>query len=182
MQFRNTRECYGLITQLLHWGIVALIVYQLVLVGLFEPLKDGVQKSDLIMTHKAVGFSILLLVLIRLVWRALNPVPELPETVTDDERTWSRISHIALYVLMLILPLSGWLMSSAAGYSINYFSLFEVPVLLPENETLEDIFHEVHEVLAGLLVLAVFIHFMAAMKHHFINKDGVLKRIVPFWK
>jgi cytochrome b561 len=95
------------------------------------------------------------------------------------QRTASHIGHTALYVLMLAIPLSGWLMSSAKGYQTVWFGVLPLPDLLGKDKQLGDMLAELHGALNGLMMLIVVIHALAALKHHFIDRDDVLKRMLP---
>lgn len=179
MQFRNSEARFGAVAQLFHWLIVALIVTQYVLVQIFEDMPLGMAKIKMIGNHKAVGMTVLMLAVLRLIWRWANPVPPLPGTLKSYERRLAHISHILLYVLIFSIPLSGWIMSSVANIPVSYFGLFTFPDLVGPNKSLVDQVKEVHEILNVILLVTVAVHVAAALKHHFILKDNVLKRMLP---
>ncbi len=180
MKLRNTTARWGAVSQLLHWVIVALIITQFVLASIAEDLPLGMEKLATIARHKSVGITILALAVVRLVWRWVNPTPELPGTLKPYERVLARVTHGTLYALLFAMPLSGWMMSSARNFPVSWFNLVQLPDLVPPSQTLYEIMHETHEILATVLVVAVALHVLAALKHHFILRDDVLRRMLPF--
>jgi cytochrome b561 len=180
MQVRNSDRRYGAVAQLLHWTIVVLVITQFVLAEIAEDQPAlSLEKLAVLARHKSVGMTILMLALIRLLWRWANPVPALPAGVPGWQARVARITHVALYTLIIAQPLSGWLMSSAKAYSVSWFGLFEFPNLVAKSESTFDAMHETHEVLATLLAVVAIVHAAAALKHHFYDRDDVLKRMLP---
>lgn len=180
MAIRNTRERWGSLSQLLHWLIVALIALQaaLGLTGILLPL--GVQKLAVLARHKSIGITILGLAVLRLLWRWLNPTPPLPANLRPHERVLAHFTHVALYVLLFAMPLTGWIMSSARGFSVSWFNRFQLPDLVPKSETLYGAMVKTHAALAITLGLIVALHIAGALKHHFVLKDDILRRMLPF--
>jgi cytochrome b561 len=119
---------------------------------------------------------------LRLLWRLKNPAPELPSGMTPLERRLARGTHIAFYVLLFAMPLTGWLMSSAKNYSVSWFGLFTWPDLIGKNEHAFDLLRSTHHLLGKVLFAIAVLHILAALKHHFWNKDDVLRRMLPFTK
>jgi len=179
MAIRNTRERWGAVSQLLHWLIVALIALQaaLGLTGLMLPL--GVAKLATLARHKSIGITILGLATVRLLWRWVNPTPPLPSNLRPHERFLARFTHAALYVLLFAMPLTGWTMSSARGFPVSWFNLFELPDLVPKSTALYNTLVVTHAVLACSLALVVALHVAGAVKHHFVLKDNTLRRMLP---
>ena len=179
MPIRNTRERWGSVSQLLHWLIVGLIALQaaLGLTGIMLPL--GVQKLAVLARHKSIGITILALATLRLSWRWLNPTPPLPSNLKPYERFLARFTHAALYVLLFALPLTGWTMSSARGFPVSWFNLFQLPDLVPKSKALYDALVTTHATLAITLALTVALHIAGALKHHFVLKDDTLRRMLP---
>ena len=180
MSIRNTRERWGPLSQFLHWLIVALIALQaaLGLTGLMLPL--GLEKLVVLARHKSIGITILGLALLRLLWRWLNPIPPLPSNLKPHERFLAHFTHAALYVLLFAMPLTGWMMSSARGFPVSWFNLYQLPDLVPKSESIYDAMVTTHAVLAIALALTVVLHIAAALKHHFVLKDDTLRRMLPF--
>jgi cytochrome b561 len=180
MPLRNTTLGWGTVSQAFHWTIVALVATQVVLALIADDLPAGMQKLALLARHKSVGITILLLAVARLAWRAANPVPELPSTLKPYERALARCTHFALYALLFAMPLTGWMMSSARGFPVSWFGLVQLPDLVPTDRGLYETFHDTHEMLARVLGVAVLLHVVGALKHHFVLRDGVLRRMLPF--
>jgi len=127
--------------------------------------------------HKSFGAIILTLIFLRLFWRLLNVQPSDPEGTTPMQSKMASLMHGGLYLLMFAQPLAGILMSQAAGIPVSFFGLFEFPVFLDKNIPLAEFFRSVHGIVWILLVLAVIGHVSAALYHHFVQKDDVLKRM-----
>jgi cytochrome b561 len=180
MQLKNSSERYGAIAQLLHWSIVALIVTQYVLAKQAEGAGSLLKKAMLLTSHKNYGMTILVLVIIRMIWRWSNPTPSMPDTVKGWQKPLVHLTHFGLYALILLTPLVGWMMSSAKNYSVSYFGLFTWPNLVAPNEQLFETLKTLHKVLAYAMGNLALLHIAAALKHHFIDKDNVLLRMLPF--
>jgi cytochrome b561 len=180
MTIRNTTVRWGSLAQLLHWVIVALIITQFVLANLEGDLPLGMAKLAMLARHKSVGITILALAIIRLIWRWTNPTPELPNTLRPYERVLAKFTHFMLYALLIAMPITGWIMSSARKFPVSWFSLIQLPDLVAPSRPLYEAMHETHEILAWTLVGVAVLHAAAAIKHHFILKDDVLRRMLPF--
>jgi cytochrome b561 len=179
MAIRNTVYRWGAVAQLLHWVIVALIITQFTLATLFDDLPSGARKLALLARHKSVGITILMLAILRLLWRRTNPIPPLPDTLKPWERRLARLTHALLYALLFAVPLAGWTMSSARGFPVSWFGFFTLPDLVPKNKALYELLVTTHGVLAWTLGVVAIIHMLAALKHHFVLKDDVLRRMLP---
>jgi cytochrome b561 len=180
MAIRNTTVRWGALSQIFHWVIVALIITQFVLANQYDNLPLGMAKLAVIARHKSVGITIFALAVLRLAWRLLNPTPLLPNTLKPYERVLANLTHYGLYAILFIMPLTGWIMSSARNFPVSWFSLFQLPDLVAPSRPLYDAMHETHEILAWTLVGLATLHVLAALKHHFILKDDTLKRMLPF--
>ena len=139
---------------------------------------------DLIQIHKSWGFVAFVLVLIRIAWRCVTPTPGLPPGMPRWQRAASRVSHLLLYVLLIVMPVSGWLYASASevqdlfGIRNQVFGLFELPdPFQPGSRELAERFGRVHGLASKLLVALVAVHVLAALKHHFVDRDTVLVRM-----
>lgn len=174
-----TPQQYTGTAKVLHWLVALLIIGLFALGQYMSDLSMSPRKLQLYSWHKWFGVTVFLLVLIRLSWRLTHQPPPLPAQMPKWQRTASHIGHAALYVLMLAIPLSGWLMSSAKGYQTVWFGVLPLPDLLGKDKQLGDMLAELHGALNGLMMLIVVIHALAALKHHFIDRDDVLKRMLP---
>lgn len=179
MQLKNDESRYGVVAQLFHWTIVVLIIVQFVLANRASDLPLGIAKVAVLARHKSFGITILALMLLRLVWRLINTVPAEPSDVPQWQRIAARISHIALYVLLIATPIVGWLMSSARNFPVSWFGLVTLPDFIAPNRPAYDFLHEAHEVMALTLLGLALLHVAAALKHHFIDRDNVLRRMLP---
>ncbi len=183
MTIKNTDNSYGTIAKAFHW-VMFLILLGMVAVGyyMYELPADTPQqmgyKFGLYDYHKSFGILILLLVVLRLGWRMINPVPKMPGGMRKIEIFSAHAMHVLLYIMMFIQPLSGWLMSSYGGHPVKFFGSV-LPALADKDKALGDIFHEVHEITAALLIALFAIHVAAALFHHFIRKDDVMKKMLP---
>lgn len=178
MRIKNTANAYGWLAQLLHWVVVVLVIAQYVLVNMAESADTRMQMFTLFARHKSIGVTIFTLALIRLLWRFMNTQPTLPSGMPHWQQSLAKITHWLLYALIILLPVTGLLGSAANNYPVSWFGVFTIPAIIGPNEALADVFHDVHGVLAGTLALIASIHLLAALKHHFINKDDVLRRMI----
>lgn len=180
MAIRNTTRRWGAVAQLLHWLIALFIIAQFTLAWLFDDLPAGAKKLTLLARHKSIGITILMLALVRLGWRWANPTPSLPDTLKPYERSLAKFTHALLYLLLLAVPVTGWLMSSARGFPVSWFGFWQLPDLVSKDKALYELLVTTHTVLALTLGGVVALHLGAALKHHFMLKDDVLRRMLPF--
>ena len=175
-------DSYTRTSIVLHWMTAALIVSAFGLGSYMEDLPLSPTKLRLFSYHKWIGVTVFLLAISRLSWRAFHPAPPLPEKMPAWERLAAKSSHFLLYCLMFIIPVSGWLTSSAHGFQTVYFGVLPLPDLVEKNKETAEILDEVHELLNNGLLLLVLGHAGAALKHHFIDKDDVLMRMLRIKK
>jgi cytochrome b561 len=168
--------------QTLHWLTALLIVVQFLLARMAVHLPLGVRKLSLLAEHKSVGMTVLVLAVIRVVWRLRHAPPPLPAEMRRVERFLASASHISFYVILFLMPLSGWLMSSAKNYSVSWFGAFTWPNLIEPNEGAFNFFKALHQLLSNVLIAIACLHIIAALKHHFWNKDGVLAQMLPAFR
>jgi cytochrome b561 len=173
---------YGVVAQGFHWLIAGLIVTQFTLGWMAEDLPLGMQKLAMFARHKSFGMTVLMLAVLRLLWRLFHRPPELPAAMSPIERMLARGTHILFYVLLFAMPLTGWMMSSAKNYSVSWFGRFTWPDLIAPNERAFELLKTTHQTMSWLLLALAILHILAALKHHFWNKDDVLRRMLPFTK
>jgi cytochrome b561 len=179
MQIKNTESRYGLVAILFHWAMAILIIGMLI-VGLYMTgLKVSLQKLRLYGLHKEFGLLVLFMVLFRLGWRLGNIDPALPIDMPSWQRFVARAVQWVLIGCMFAMPITGWMLTSAAGLAPSFFGLFTLPVLLAPNDDLRHLLGVVHQWLAYGLIGAICAHAGAALHHHFIVKDDVLRRMLP---
>jgi len=183
MAIRNSATGWGWPARLLHWLVALLIVINSV-IGVYMDT-NRIEDYELIQTHKSWGFAIFTLALLRILWRLLNPqTPALPEVMPRWQRRASALTHLALYVLIVAVPISGWLMVSASplqdmGVRNMVFGLFEMPDPFPTGDArLTARLVDVHYALWYALTAVVGLHAAAALHHHFVQRDRVLARMI----
>jgi cytochrome b561 len=163
----------------LHW-LMAVLILGSFGVGLYmSDLPLSPTKLQIYSWHKWAGVTAFLLVLLRIVWRATHVPPPLPAAMPRWQQLAAHGGHALLYLLMIAIPLSGWLMSSAKGFQTVYFGVLPIPDLLAKNKELGDVLKGVHETLNFLMIAIVVGHVGAALKHHFIDRDDILTRMAP---
>ncbi len=178
---RNTEASWGAVAKFLHWSIAVLIFAQFALGWTAVTWRLSPTKLELFIWHKSIGLLILVLVLLRLLWRWSNPVPRLPATLPAAERLAARASHAALYALMIAQPLSGWVINSAANIPFRVFWWFPLPALTAPDKALEETAKQVHFGLFIALAAIVAVHIAAALRHHYCKRNDVLVRMLPRW-
>ena len=178
----NTEDRYGAVALLFHWSM-ALIVIGTAALGLYMVTLPDVgfntNKVTLVLYHKEFGLLVLVLLATRLAWRVTQILPRLVEHLPDWQKIAARFVHLSFYALMFALPMTGWLMSSVAGIPVSVLGLFTLPDLLPRDDYLFQRLIDVHKWLGYALVLLIFGHVGAALRHHFVFKDDTLRRMLP---
>lgn len=166
----------------LHW-LIGLAILVSLGVGLYMvDLSLSPTKLRLYSWHKWAGVTIFSLVLIRCLWRITHPAPPLPDAMPTWQRVTAEGTHYLLYALMIAIPLTGWLMSSAKGFQTVYFAVLPIPDLLNKNTALGETLNLVHRYLNYLMIAIIGAHIGAALKHHFIDKDDILRRMLPTFR
>jgi cytochrome b561 len=177
-----TLDRYSGPAKLLHWLIFALIACGFALAVYMVDLPLSPPKLKYYAWHKWIGVTVFVLAVLRLAWRIAHPPPELPATLPDWQRRAAALTHAMLYVLILVIPLSGWLYSSASGVPTVYLGLAQLPDLLAKDKALAEQLKLVHVTLNYVMLTLLIIHVAAALKHHFVDRDEVLARMLPFAK
>ena len=171
------RRQFTAFSRLLHWTMAAMILTMLCIgVTMVASLANY---HVLVSIHRPLGITILILVGVRFVNRLLNPPPPFPATMSRAERLAATASELAMYGLMLVLPLVGWGMLSAANYPIVLFGSVHLPFILPHNAILYAVLRKAHTILAYLFFLTFMAHVGAILFHTLIVRDGMLKRMAP---
>ena len=174
-----TVNSYTTTAKVLHW-LMAVTIICLFAFGFYvSNMALSPQKLQFLSYHKWTGVTIFLLALVRLTWRIMHRPPALPAHMGKLEQLVAHAGHGLLYLLMLSVPLSGWLMSSAKGFQTVLFGVFPIPDLLSKDRELGHLLLTVHLGLNLILAAVVIGHVLAALKHHFKDKDDVLARMLP---
>lgn len=182
---------YTAIAVLLHWLMAALLVGMIFMGWQMEDLRERALAGEMSFAevqtwynwHKTIGISLLVLALARLVWRLTHKAPPLPEGMKPWEAVAARATHIAFYAVMIGMPVGGWLTASATNFP-SYIAnnpALELPHLPVPNDLYET-FGAMHSAGAWVILALLALHVGAALKHHFVNKDDVLTRMIPFLK
>ena len=166
----------------LHWLIATAILCTFLLGQYMTNLQLSPVKLKLYSYHKWIGVTIFLLVMVRLAWRLAHRPPAPPASMPAWQHSAAGIAHLFLYLLTLAIPLSGWLMSSASGFQVVYLSVLPIPDLIAKNKDTAEQLKQLHEALNWLMVVVVALHVAAALKHHLVDRDDVLSRMLPFLK
>ncbi len=164
---------------ILHW-LIALLIFVAFPLGLYmHDLPLSPTKLRLYSYHKWIGVAVFLIAVARVFWRSTHRPPLMPDTMLRWEKLVAESVHYLLYMLIFIVPVTGWLMSSAKGFQTVWFSVLPLPDLVGKNKELGDTLHEVHETLNYIMLGLVIAHVGAALKHHLIERDDVLARMIP---
>lgn len=176
MELSNTEDEYGLVAKLFHW-LIAVMIIALLPVGLFmSGMENSPLKFQVFAMHKSFGLLVFFLGLGRIVWRFVSPPPDHLETHEHWEVTLASAAHFWLYVCIIGMPLSGWLMSSAGEFPVPFFGI-QMPHLMGKDEKLMELFGQTHEILSYTLLFVLGLHIAGALKHHVIDKDETLQRM-----
>lgn len=179
MILKNTPERWGGVSQLLHWLVVVLILTMAWLGLTMGDLPNGPGKIQTYALHKSIGITILALVALRLLWRLYAGTPRpVPGSPRWQERIAS-LTHFAIYALLFAIPLSGWVLNSAAGFPLQWFHLVNLPYIVEKNHDLHELAEKAHEIMFWLLALLVVAHAGAAFYHHLFQRDATLARMLP---
>jgi len=176
---RNTDHVWGAPAVLLHWLVALLVFVRFGLGWTAVSWRMSPTKLDLFVWHKSIGVLILLLTVARLAWRVMNVAPAPPAGTPPLERFAARASHGLLYALLLLLPLSGWIINSAANIPFRIFWQVPLPAIVSPDKALADAAARVHLALFVMLALLLALHVGAALRHHYVKRNAVLTRMLP---
>ncbi len=178
MTLRSTPDSWGSVAKTLHWGMFVLFAGVMVVGYYMTDLPLGMAKMKIYALHKSVGILLLGLVSLRIVWRLVDRRPAM-----DPMPAWQRVvaalAVVALYVCMLGLPLSGWLYNSAAGFPLRWFNLVNLPPLMASNPAVKGSIKEWHETGAIIFLCVIGVHVLGSLKHHLVDRDRTLARMLP---
>ena len=186
MALKNDTTSYGTLSKTLHW-VMAAIIITLIAVGIYMaglPKETAEQKQYAFQfygLHKSFGVVILMLIVVRLVWIRISPPPALPAVFDAKEQKVVKLLQAFLYILMILVPLSGYIMSNAGGHPINFFGLGELPALVGKSKQLGGIAHEAHGIMGFAMLALIVLHVAGAIKHRLKDKGGesdILKRML----
>ena len=176
---RNTDQSWGAPAKLLHWTIAALVFVQIALGWAAVSWRLSPMKLDLFVWHKSTGLLILALMVVRVAWRVVNVAPSLPADIASLERRIARASHVLLYLLLLLMPMTGWVVHSAANIPFRMFWLIPLPTIVAPDKATADLAARAHYAIFVVLSVLLAVHIGAAFRHHFRKRNDVLMRMLP---
>ncbi len=180
MPIKNNSQTWGSLSIGLHWLTVVLILGLMAVGLIMTDLPNGPQKIQIYAMHKSFGLTVLGLTILRLLWRFFSTNPDEVENTPAWQSWVAKLTHGALYVLLFAMPISGWLFNSAAGFPLKYFGIFKLPKLSGYDPQLKELAGDAHETFFYILALLMLMHAGAALKHHYLDKDNTLTRMLPW--
>lgn len=174
---KNTENSYGVVSRVIHWIMSVLITAMIVAGFVMVNLEPSSLKWQIYNAHKATGLVVLFLGILRILWIFTNPQVEVPFELPRWQRILARLNHNLIYILLVIMPTSGALMTLTGGHDIDFFGLLTIKAFA-ENKEYSTVFWNIHVSSAFLLVASSLVHIAAALYHHFIRKDNVLMRMI----
>ena len=178
MSLRSDGRQWGSAAKFFHWVVALALVGNGIWGLLMTGMSPSMSKINIYALHKSIGLTVLALFAMRLAWRLYDGAPP-DEPMPRWQRAVAHATHALLYAFILAMPLSGWLFNSLHGYPLQWFKLFNLPALAARNDDLSHLAGEVHEWLYYALLLVLVGHVGGALKHHFFDRDNVLRRMLP---
>lgn len=182
MTAKSSSTRWGSVAKTLHW-IIALLVIGMLVGGLtMTGMKTSMDKLQVYAIHKSLGVTVLVLMLLRFAWRGVDPRPQDVAGMSPTISFMAHAVHRLLYVALIAMPISGWVYNSASNFPLVWFKLVPLPALVAADPAIKAIALGVHETLAWLIILLLAAHVAGALKHHFIDRDDTLRRMLPLAK
>ena|SRR3989338_3558690 len=179
MSLRNTQDNFGSVAKFFHWFTALLVLLMLCVGASFHLFSLGSFFMPLLQIHKSLGMTLLVFMVLRLLWRWINPTPRFPDTMSAWEKFAARLMHALLYITVIAMPIVGMIMTISAGNLLSFWGLLNVSIpWISLSNTLSQTMHETHEILAWIITALIIIHTAAALKHHFWDKNNILKRMM----
>ncbi|MEO7055064.1 MAG: cytochrome b [Rhizomicrobium sp.] len=178
MEQIGPRVSYGTTAKILHWLIFLLLAAQYAVGSIMPHIGRKTLNEGWVNWHLSIGAAILFVIVLRFAWRLMVPVP-LPTTLAPWEYYLSRITHLALYLLVLVMTLLGWAAANARGWDVKLFGLVTLPALAPNGSEWGHEAGDIHNILVYVLLGFIVLHVAGALYHYFIRRDQVLQRMLP---
>ena len=175
--WRNTSNSYGIVSVCFHW-LIALLISAMLALGWGREYAPTTWRPIIMDIHKFTGILILALVFFRIIWKLATPQPELPASLSKFYKLLAHAGHWALYFMMFAMPISGWAMISASGKTVYFLDLIALPPLMQKNLPWRAFLENLHSVMAFMLAGLIVEHIAAALLHHYVFKDDVLRRML----
>lgn len=169
----NKNQSWGLVSRTFHWLAALLIVCMLCIGLIMANMDDSSEKFQLFALHKSTGIVVLGLMILRVIWRLTQTIPDLP--LKD---LLSRLSAPTLYVVVLMMPISGIIMSQAGGHPISVYGVFTLPTLIEKNPGIGKLFWQIHGYTGKILIALICLHITAALYHQLVLKNNLLRRMI----
>lgn len=178
MALRSTPTSWGVMAKTFHWAVAALVIYSIGYGWWMTHVAERAERMALYQSHSSIGYDLLFLLLLRLAWRLIDRAPDLPDGLQHWERLTARASHVLLYLLTLAVSVGGWLLLGTFSRTIEGTLFGVVPVPPPVlARSLHRTLEESHEFLSYTLLALIAVHVAAALRHHYIKKNDVLRRM-----
>lgn len=175
----NSSTAYDPVAKSLHWLMFLLLLVQFIVAFIMPEIERGVVPETYIKLHLSFGILILLVVVLRLLWRLGHPPPRAEDSLPRMQQLAARAMHWIFYFLLLVLPFMGWAAASARDWQVSPFGLLTLPYLLPARTQIGHLIGDVHAVLSWTLLALIGLHVTLALYHYFIVRDRVLQRMLP---
>ncbi|MBB3225802.1 cytochrome b561 [Luteibacter sp. Sphag1AF] len=176
---RNNPTRWSAVAKFFHWTMALLIIGNGIFAIWMDGLKPSLNKINMFALHKSIGLTVLALFVLRLAWKMFDRRPP-DEPAPRWQQMAAHAVHGLLYLLIVAIPLTGWMFNSAHGFPLQYFKQFNLPALLDKNPELSDVLGTVHVYLFWFLCVVLVAHIGGALKHHFVDHDNTLRRMLPF--
>lgn len=178
MKLGNSAGRWGLVSRLLHWFMAVTIIFMLGLGTTMINTRLSPLKLEMFMVHKSIGMLLLLAIIIRILWRLINPAPNAPSFFSTLQKRLVFFGQLFMYLLMLCIPISGWVINSAANFPLQWFGLFQIPAITDPSLVIEDYAKTIHLVMVSTLAAVAFVHIASALHHHWLLRNDVLRRML----
>ncbi len=170
-------QAYGPVARTLHWLVFFLVAGQILIGWTMPHIRPGVPQEGLVGWHLSIGALLMLVVVVRIAWRLVRPAP--PAQMAGWERVLAALTHLALYALLIVIPVLGWAAAGFFGYHLRLFGLIPLPAIADHTMRWAHEAGDVHDLLTNVLLGVVGLHVLAALWHYFVRRDGVLQRMLP---
>lgn len=177
MEQPESERGYGPVARTLHWLVFVLVAAQVVIGWTMPHIRPGVPQEGLVAWHLSIGALIMLVVLVRLAWRVVRPTP--PAPMAKWERLLATLTHLSLYLLLIVIPLLGWAAAGFFGYTVRLFGFVPLPALADRTMRWAHEAGDIHDLLTNVLLGVVGLHVLAALWHNFVRRDRILQRMLP---
>ncbi len=178
MRWGNSANRWGRMSRILHWSMAVGVIFMFVVGITMINMRLSPMKLEMFIIHKSTGILLLALITIRVIWRLLNPAPRPSGHLSRGQRKLVFIGQMLMYALLFAIPISGWVINSAANFPLKWYGLFEIPPITDPSIVIEDYAKTAHFVFICMLGTLIVMHITAALHHHWIKRNDILKRML----